>query len=256
MAFSFLQFARKVRLALTPRSWYLKTRLSSGAVVYGQNREGFGGRGIYVFREDIEPEFAHFVKFFPDAPAKCVMIDVGANTGIYSVAAAKNLGERGVVISIEPFPDIFAVLYRTVQRNGFSNVRLRSFCAGARTEPATLWMNENKPHLFSLRKHDAGARALGTLVVALDDLARWEQLERLDYLKIDAEGAEADVLAGARQMLERFRPIIQAEITYHDVALQLRDYAAFQAPASGNKVFIPYEHPKFSLAEALGWQRE
>ena len=54
-----MQILRKIRLALTPRTAFLKTTLSNGVVVYGRNRAGYGGRGLYVFRESIEPEFEH-----------------------------------------------------------------------------------------------------------------------------------------------------------------------------------------------------
>jgi len=56
-------FLRKVRVALTPRHWLLRTRLACGATVCGQNRAGYGGRYIYIFGESIEPEFEHLEKF-------------------------------------------------------------------------------------------------------------------------------------------------------------------------------------------------
>ena len=45
-----LTFMRKVRVALTPRNRLLKSKLANGAIVCGQNRPGFGGRGVYIFR--------------------------------------------------------------------------------------------------------------------------------------------------------------------------------------------------------------
>lgn len=58
-----MRIARKVRVASTPRSWFLKTKLSNGAVVYGRNRAGYGGRGVYIFRDLIEPEFQQLENF-------------------------------------------------------------------------------------------------------------------------------------------------------------------------------------------------
>ena len=88
-----------------------------------------------------------------------------------------------------------ATLYYNVRANGFTNVRLRNCCAGEHTGSATFWMNFNKPNSFSMIKRDEKASGLSTSVVALDDMFAWERLNRLDYLKIDVEGAEEQVLS-------------------------------------------------------------
>ncbi len=229
----------------------MKTRLANGAFVFGQNRAGFGGRGIFVFRDSIEPEFQHLEEFLEPSG---VFVDIGANTGIYTIKAAQHYSKNnGVVLAIEPVLDVLNVLNHSIQVNGFTNVRLRNFCVGDRTEPGTLWRNFKKPNLFSLVQRDEQAACLPTLVVALDDLMIWEGLDRLDYLKIDVEGAEQQVLLGAKKTIEKYRPIIQMEVSIHDVSADLLRYSVFQAPESPNKVYIPDEHPKIDLPQRLGW---
>lgn len=245
-------FMKKIRVALTPRDWLLKTTLSNGAVVYGKNRAGFGGRGIYLHQDAIEPEFEHLEKFLEP---KGTFIDVGANTGIYSLKAAKFYGSQGTVVSLEPFPDVMATLYHSVRKNGFSNVRLRNVCAGEKTNAAQLWLNDGRPHSFSLLKREEGASCFSTLTVALDDLFEWEGLYCLDYLKIDAEGAEAEVMAGAIDILKKYRPIIQLEVFINQICFELPNYSIFRAPDSPNQVYIPNESPKLKLPTQLGWQQ-
>ena len=99
--------SRQVRVALTPRNRLLKAQLASGAIVYGQNRPGFGGRAVYVYGDATEPEFEHLDSFLDDTG---VFIDIGANTGKWAIKAAKRFGNTGVVIAVEPFPDIMATL--------------------------------------------------------------------------------------------------------------------------------------------------
>jgi FkbM family methyltransferase len=243
---------RKLRIALTPREWLLKTTLADGIVVYGKNRAGFGGRGIYLYRDSIEPEFQHLEKFLDSSS---VFIDVGANVGIYTLKAAKYLDKGGVVLAMEPFPDILATLSHNVQANGFTNVRLRNLCAGKHTEQAMLWMNSNKPNSFSLVKIDKEASALSTLTVSLDELFGWEGLDRLDYLKIDAEGAEQEILLGATKILEKYRPIIQLEVIINEVLPFLTEYSIFRAPGSPNRIYIPNESPKIDLPKKLDWEQ-
>jgi hypothetical protein len=91
------------------------------------------------------------------------------------------------------------------------------------------------------------------LCVSLDDLCCWENLERLDYLKIDAEGAEAAVLEGGQDAIGRFRPIIQVEVTICETSLGL-NYRRFAAPGSINNLFIPAEKAQaVETALKLGW---
>lgn len=244
--------ARQVRVAVTPRNSLLKAQLASGAVVYGKNRPGFGGRAVYVYGDATEPEFEHLDSFLDDTG---VFIDIGANTGKWAIKAAKRFGDTGVVIAIEPFPDILATMYRSVQANRFSNVRLRNVTIGDRTGEGTLWMNNARPQMFSLEKSDEGASRFSTLTVTLDDLFGWERLERLDYLKIDAEGSEEKVLNGGRQTISKHRPIIQIEATLNDIPIGQPDYSCFKAERSSGKVYMPNEHPKIDLPTRLGWAR-
>lgn len=242
---------RKARVALTPRDWLLRTRLSNGALVFGKNRSGYGGRGVYIFRDAVEPELLRLQELLEPAG---VFVDVGANTGIYTLKAAKHLDQKGgIVIAIEPFPEVLASLSYSVRANGFRNVRLRNFCAGEVTAAATLWQNFKKPNSFGLEKRDAKADAWSTLMIALDDLFEWEGLKRLDYLKIDAEGSEPRVLAGAKRTITNYRPIIQMEISVEDLGFSFDSYKVFRAPNSPNRVYIPDEHAKVGLPSEFGW---
>lgn len=246
-----LHFFRKVRIALTPRRSLLKARLSNGAVVYGRNRAGHGGRGVYIWRDAIEPELEHLEELLS---AGDVFVDVGANTGVYTLKAAARVGAGGTVIAIEPFPDVFAILAHSVRANSFDNVRLRNLCLGARTSERTLWLNARRPSLFSIARRTGSAAGLSVLAVCLDDLLEWEDLRRLDYLKIDTEGAEEEILAGASRSIEKFRPIIQAEHWDKIFTATLPEYRAFRAAGSSNIVYVPAEHPRLDVPARLGWR--
>src|SRR5687767_6102090 len=129
--------ARQARVVLTPRGRLLKARLSNGAVVYGTNRPGFGGRGVYLYGDAVEPEFEYLERFLDTTG---VFIDIGANTGKCAIKAAKHYGNTGVVIAVEPFIDVLATLNHSVRANALRNVRLRNLCMGERTAEGTLWL--------------------------------------------------------------------------------------------------------------------
>ena len=247
-------FLRKIRVALTPRNWLLPARLANGAMVYGRNRAGFGGRGIYIFRDTLEPEFEHLEKFLtPNG----VFLDVGGNTGIYSIKAAQFFRAQngGTVITIEPLPEMLAILQHNLAANGFNNVRLRSFCLGNQPGVADFWINFNRPASSSLVGRDPSAAHFSTLVFRLDDVFPLEKLDRLDYVKIDVEGAEAQVLGGAQETLKKFRPIVQMETGIVDTDLHLPCYTEWQSAGGLNKFCIPNENPKNEVASHLGWNK-
>jgi FkbM family methyltransferase len=145
-------------------------------------------------------------------------------------------------------------LHRSVKANGLTNLRLRNFCVGERKSADLVWMNYRKPVMFSLVKADDGAEAFSSLTLTLDELFAWEALDRLDFLKICAEGAEAQVLRGARQTITKYRPILQIETAQVDPPIDQPDYTTFRPPASSiSKVCIPNENPKLEVAKELGW---
>ena len=244
------QLLRKVRVALTPRSRLLRTRLPDGTLILGRNRAGFGGRGVYIERDTFEPELRLLPLILPPGG---VLIDVGANTGVYSLVGARLTGSDGIVVSLEPFVDVLATLRLSVEANGFHNMRLRNVCAGRETGVAEFWMNHGKPNSFSLVRHDPEAEKLSVQVVSLDELFIWERLPRVDFLKIDAEGAETEVLAGARRLVERFRPVVQVEITLKEPVFELTDYVVLRRDHSPNAVLMPADHPRRAQVDALGW---
>jgi FkbM family methyltransferase len=242
-------FLRKVRVALSPRNWLLQTRLDNGALVAGYNRSGWGGRGIYIFRDALEPELLslkHFLK-----PGS-VFIDIGANVGVFTVKAAKEVGESGIVIAVEPFMESACQLSRNVNLNGFRNCRVRNFCAGKVTGQVKFYKNQNTPNRFSLIGQ-SGADSLSILCVSLNDICAWEGITRLDYLKIDAEGAEDLILEGGAEVIGRFRPIIQVEVNKRDSNLP-QGYSRFSVPRGINNLFIPSERTDaIETAKMLGW---
>ena len=242
-------FLRKVRVALTPRNWLLRTRLANGALVAGYNRAGWGGRGIYIFRDALEPELASLSHLLKPG---YVFIDVGANVGVFSMKAAKQVGDSGIVIAVEPFMESARQLSRNVSMNRFRNCRVRNFCVGRTTGQMKFYLNRNKPNSFSLVQNSE-AESISVLSVSLNDLCAWEGIGRLDYLKIDAEGAEDMILEGGTEAIARFRPIIQVEVT-QAVSRLPRGYCRFSVSKGVNNIFAPAERADaISTLRTLGW---
>ena len=242
-------FLKKAVCALCPGWVLLPTRFRNGVVVKGENRPGHGGRGLFLFGEALEEELDVLEQFLPESG---VLIDVGANVGAFSLKAAKSVGPKGLVVSVEPFPRMADRLQRNCMENELDNVRIRVCCASDTVGFAQFWLIRDTPNAFSLIEHP-GARSFNTLTVTIDWLAENEKLERLDYLKIDAEGAEDMILNGARSTIERHRPLIQVEINKKKPEAIPGDYRVWQSPPKVNQLLIPRESPYNETAKALGW---
>ena len=146
-----------------------------------------------------------------------VFIDAGANEGFYTVFAAYRVGNTGSVWAIEPSSREMERLTTNVQLNDLANVR---------PFPVALADEDTSGELLIAGDEHAGHNTLGQFVYEsglarrelvrlrrLDSLIEANALERLDFLKIDVEGAELRVLAGAQGALKRFRPMILLEVS-------------------------------------------
>ncbi len=127
-------------------------------------------------------------------------VDVGANVGLFTVAAARQVGPTGKIISIEPAPGTAAALQMTARLNGiYPFTQIHRLAAGREDGEAELNLGQICGHssLFPLK----GAAGTATVqVAALDPIIGPNPV---DLIKIDVEGAELDVLEGLPMTLSR-----------------------------------------------------
>lgn len=126
-----------------------------------------------------------------------VVIDVGANIGVFSVWAGLRASE-GALYAIEPHPTSYSFLVRNLEDNG---LRTQTFNAGCSDAPGTLDLHFDPRRLIAATFENPGPRQRRTVpisVARLDELvAPTYPTGRRGLLKVDAEGWELRVLAGA-----------------------------------------------------------
>jgi FkbM family methyltransferase len=151
-----------------------------------------------------------------------VFVDAGANEGLYSLFASRCVGASGRVFSFEPSQREFDRLGCNIQLNGLENVH---------AVQAALTEKSGSVELNVARATHGGQNTLGEFAYqvsllrretvsaqTLDGFAAEFGLTRLDFLKMDVEGAELRVLEGSREVLRRLRPTILFEVS--DAALR------------------------------------
>jgi FkbM family methyltransferase len=137
------------------------------------------------------------------------VIDVGANAGVYTFSAAHRVGNTGKVIAIEPFSQCIQLLEETCRVNQFSWVYP---CRGAASNQAgNVYQASELNEVITDEEQLKSENYEQVPCFTLDSLIATYQLERVDLLKIDAEGHEVPVLEGSQLLIERFSPTILYE---------------------------------------------
>ena len=141
-----------------------------------------------------------------------VVLDVGANIGIFTAACAHVIGDGGRVVALEPGP-AFAKLKVTCARLRLANVEPIAAAAGRTRGTARLVAaaSGRDVHHHLERSGDAtGCAGITVEIVALDDLPGIDATA-VTLLKIDVEGAELGVVEGASRLLRNRRVALIVE---------------------------------------------
>jgi FkbM family methyltransferase len=143
-------------------------------------------------------------------------VDVGANIGLYTCLAARDLPADGLIVSFEPIPENVSYLKaNVVQNNHRPDVRIEQAAVGEADRTVTIHLdNQIGTHSISRSNTSGGAgKSLQVPMRSLDSYCRESALQGIDLIKIDVEGYDGHTLHGAQNMLERFKPTILVEFS-------------------------------------------
>jgi FkbM family methyltransferase len=183
------------------------------------------------------------------------IVDVGAHVGSFALYAA-DIARDARVVAFEPSSETFALLARNVARNAMSNVETRNAALGARAGRASLKLSRLNPGantLHALPDHEVAGREDVAVASFSDFLAG---VESIDFLKLDCEGAEYDVLLPLRP--DELAKIGYVAMEYHlNVAGRSPQELATFLEANGFDVVVePPEKPGFGYLYAESRNRQ
>lgn len=205
------QLADALRPLLLPlrSDAHCSVRMKDGTVMTWDARDAAEGRAIFLGEWDNVLRTAVLARL----DWSSVVLDVGASVGAWTVPLARALGPAARVYAFEPVPSNRARLERAVLANCLTNVTVSALALGDGSKQVDMWLRS------SVTGADTGTAAIvaaggGHLTVEMRQLDEWADatvLQRLDFIKLDVEGAELMVLEGAHRTVTRFRPLILAE---------------------------------------------
>ncbi len=188
------------RLSGTPSGTFW-TRVKGGELKV--DLDDFVGRCAY-FVGDLDPKisliFERLIK-----PGDHV-IDAGANIGLTTLRMASLAGPKGMVHSFEPNPHLVARLTETVKHNNLLNISIYNIALGSEEGQLTLFVPTGNMGGGSTlpNRNPETAKQYDVVLRRLDDVL--SDAPALKLIKIDVEGAEANLLKGGARLIEKHRP--------------------------------------------------
>lgn len=170
-------------------------------------RRRFDALGEILF----DKQYLDLPKFLPKNSQ--VVFDIGANIGEYSLIASRLVGEDGKVISVEPNPRSYSILSQNVLLNGLTNTKpLNMVVSDTSGEKITLY-EYDLPTVTTINKMNTDFNySFEVESITIDDLVTKLELDSVDIVKIDVEGAELFVLLGSKETIKRDKPKIMVEV--------------------------------------------
>jgi FkbM family methyltransferase len=174
-------------------------RIGNKAYKYAFPAYRFAYRIFKAYADRAERQLLQKI-LFPGA----VVVDAGANIGIYSEFLSRHVGPKGVVHSFEPCPDNFMRLRSATRK--LPNVCPWLAAVGERSGKTTLYVSDrlNVDHRSYATERNA-RRVLQVRMVALDDY--FKPGDRVDLLKLDIQGYESHALQGAKRIMNENQEI-------------------------------------------------
>lgn len=161
---------------------------------------------------DYESKLESFYRGFLQPGNVCV--DVGAHVGRHLFPMLECIGQTGRVLAFEPIPALAEGLKTSAQNRGCAhNTEVYETALSDKAGTTTFMVAEDAPGYSGILKRDydvpTRVREITVKLSTLDAMAG--QLTGLEYIKIDAEGAEWSILRGARETIRRHRPVVSFE---------------------------------------------
>ena len=165
-----------------------------------------GSTAPFLFRSHYEPEL-----IFLDAIVDpgMVVVDGGANAGIFAFAAARLTGPTGEVWAFEPGEEYYQAMLKSNDLNHFPQIKFRKEALVEKSGIVRFYHHLNRENAYGIGVEDEAYEVAYDEMagVALDDV-----LERVDIIKLDIVGAEELALRGSRKLLSVSKPVVLFEI--------------------------------------------
>jgi FkbM family methyltransferase len=145
-------------------------------------------------------------------------LDVGSNIGYYACLESNAVGNTGKVISIEPSPINFKYLKKNIELQNMSNTEVYNFACGNENNKIEFLISDRSnwsrvaTDKFVDAPPDAILKTITVPVKTIDSIVVEKSLPRLDFIRMDVEGYEINIVEGMHKTLDKFKPLLHMEV--------------------------------------------
>jgi len=210
----FKEFLRHGVVGHTPHDVYFTNK---DGITFHLDTWGCEQKGIFCFHYCGTEDVAAYRKFIKPGD---VVFDVGANIGQYSLLASRLVGTAGHVYGFEPAIEVLPKLRENIGLNTSDNIHVIAKAVAAESKQMRFYpADEEKDQDIGSLLPAEGTRSNESVeveAISLDDFCDTNSIEHVNFLKIDAEGFDLEVLKGAKKTIERNPDlIVMTEIAPH-----------------------------------------
>lgn len=194
---------------------YIKNKFYSGITwfdeeklaIYFTNKEYIERRVWMMGEYETEVLKAFELSVKKDA----VALDIGANIGINAMRLSKLVGEYGKVYAFEPIPFNQNRLKKNIALNNIDNINVMEFALGLNNEQLSIAIDANEENMGAISLRNPQEQGVAITVRNGDDWVKEQQIEKIDFMKIDVEGFEWNVITGLSETIKKYHPSILIE---------------------------------------------
>lgn len=140
------------------------------------------------------------------------IIDIGANIGFYTLMSARH-APRGKVYAIEPDPHNYNALIKNIELNNFNNIFPALLAFGSEYKKVSLEnFSFDDNNGMKRINHNSVNQEPNIQMITLDDFVEEKKINKIDWIKVDIEGYEHELLKGALKTISKYRPNFFIEI--------------------------------------------
>lgn len=143
-----------------------------------------------------------------------VVIDIGAHIGLFSILAAKS-ASRGKIYAFEPSEENFNLLKENIDLNKLSNLELINKAVAKESGAREFALSKDDPAGHAIPYEETNRRKVDVQTTSLDDFFEERNINKVDFLKMDCEGAEYEIFYSCSD--ETLNKIDKISMEYHNV---------------------------------------
>jgi FkbM family methyltransferase len=155
---------------------------------------------------------ADYNSVLADLKTARVILDIGANIGNSSLYYT-SINPDAQILAFEPHPDTYKLAAENLKLNKFPNIHLINIGLGEKRETLKLYeVNDNNPGMNRILTAENDFPFKTIEVDRLDNVCREQNIDKIDFIKIDVEGFEYSVLAGGKEVIQKSKPVLFIEL--------------------------------------------